>query len=129
MLLVVNSRLLAGSLFLVGYRDALATAPGTGIGLGALAPRGQTTSVALSAVAVDFDEALDIETLDTAKVTLDLIETGFLDLVSDFGYLIVAELVNPSFFGDSELVADLGGGGHADTVNISETDKGLFVFR
>lgn len=129
MLLVVNSRLLAGSLFLVGYRDAFATAPGTGIGLGALTPGGQTTSVALSAVAVDFDEALDIETLDTAKVTLDLIETGFLDLVSDFGYLIVAELVNPSFFGDSELVADLGGGGHADTVNISETDKGLFVFR
>ena len=55
-------------------RDGLCgTLSGTRVGLGPLASYGQTLSVSDSAVAVDLDHALDVESDVTAEVTFNVV--------------------------------------------------------
>src|SRR5262249_42103069 len=117
-----RTSLLGRSNLLVGDGDALASTSGTGVGLRALAASRQASSVALATVAIDFNQALDVETFHPAKIPFDLIITALFNFFTDSGDFVVGKLMHPARDRNFELTANLFAGRTANAVNIREGD-------
>jgi hypothetical protein len=116
-------------LLLASDSDALATTTGTSIGLGTLTTGRETSSVSLTTEAIDFDQALDVETFDSAEVAFDLIIAALLDLFAHAADFFFGEVLDAAALGQSDFFDDMGSGRAADTMDISKGYDSPFVSR
>lgn len=96
--------LLLGLLLLSGDR-ARGTLAGAGVSLRALSADGQALSVADSAIAADFHQALDIERHFAAKFALHA--DIMVDIFSEFGYVVFVEVLHSRIGIDTRRGEDL----------------------
>ena len=73
-----------------------------------------------AAVAVDLDHSLDVHTDFTAEVTLDVVVV--FDLFTEFGDLLLGQILGTGIGIDASYLEDLLGRGSADAVNIGQSD-------
>jgi hypothetical protein len=110
---------------LAGDRQAFATAARTRVGLGALTASGQTPTMALPAVAVDFNHTFDIETFDTSQVAFDL-QAALLDLIAQATHFVFSEVLDASGFRDSQFLANFIRRRMSNSVDIRQGDVSAF---
>jgi hypothetical protein len=82
----------------------------------------------LSAVAVDFDQALDVETFNAAQIAFYL-QPAFLNFFTQAAHFVFSEVLNATIFGDAHFLANLGGGGAANSVHVRQGDVRALVSR
>ena len=80
-----------------------------------------------TAVAVDFNKALDVEGNVTAKVTFDNVVV--LDLVTQLGYLLFGKILGAGIGIDTGLYKDIVGALAAYTVNVGKGDLDALLIR
>jgi hypothetical protein len=115
-------------LLLAGDGYALATATGTSIGLGALATGRQASSVALTAIAINFNQTLDVETFHTSQVTFDL-KSALFNLFTEAADFVFSQVVNPAIFRNAYSLRHLAGSRVTDAVDVSKRDVCSLAFR
>jgi len=85
--------------------------------------------VPLAAIAIDLDKALDVQALDSTKVTFDLVIAALLNLFANFVDFLLAQILHTAIIGNADFLADFGGGSSTDTVNIGKGDRGSLISR
>jgi len=118
--MLVRANQLFSRLLFAGDGYAFASAAGASVSLGTLTTSGQTSSVSLAAIAVNFYQALDIETLNPTEVTLYLVIAAFLDFFANATDFFFCQVLNASVIGNADFLTDLGGSCPANAVNVSE---------
>ena len=117
---------LLGHLLLAGNRHRLALT-GTGVRVGPLTTHRQTFAMAQAAVAAQIHQALDVHRDFTPQIALDPVFPVY--QLADVEDLLIGELVHPAIVGDAQLLADLGGLGRANAIDIAQPDQHALVGR
>jgi hypothetical protein len=75
----------------------------------------------LTAIAIDFDQALNVQALDPTQITLNL-QTCFFDFFSQLPEFVFVQILYAAIVWDAELIANFGGSRATYTVNVGECD-------
>ena len=103
------------------------TLAGTSVGVGALTTDRQTLTVTQATVAADVHKALDVLGSLATKIALD--EVLAIDSVTKLRDLILGQVLDTSRGVNAGLGAQLGGGGTADAVDVSQADLDALLAR
>jgi hypothetical protein len=60
--------------------------------------------MSLTAIAVDFDEALDVQAFHSAKIAFDLVIAALLNFFTNFVELFFCQILNSAFVGDADFL-------------------------